>query len=344
MEKIDARTHSPEVQYEIRKQVIRLRKQGLSNEMVAQGVGISVYHASRIWQSYQKGGSKAIEPGTRGRRHRQKRTLTEDQEREIQRLIIDKTPDQLKFPFALWTRKAVQELIKRKYTIDMPIRTVGMYLSRWGFTPQKPVKKAREQKPEAMEQWLKEDYPRIARQAKKEKAEILWGDETGIQNEANRARGYSPQGIKPVLRISSKKERISMISAINNEGKVRFMIYRESMTSSRLIGFMTRLIKDAGRKVYLILDNLKAHHSKAVAEWLEKKKDSIAVFYLPSYSPELNPDEYLNNDLKNRVHSGTQAETVKDLKHKTESFMRTLVKRPQHVKKYFEHQAVAYAA
>lgn len=344
MEKIDARTHSPEVQYEIRKQVIRLRKQGLSNEMVAQGVGISVYHASRIWQSYQKGGSKAIEPGTRGRRHKEKRTLMEDQEREIQRLIIDKTPDQLKFPFALWTRKAVQELIKRRYTIDMPIRTVGMYLSRWGFTPQKPVKKAREQKPEAMEHWLKEDYPRIARQAKKEKAEILWGDETGIQNEANRTRGYSPQGIKPVLRIPSKKERISMISAINNEGKVRFMIYRESMTSSRLIGFMARLIKDAGRKVYLILDNLKAHHSKAVAEWLEKKKDSIAVFYLPSYSPELNPDEYLNNDLKHRVHSGTQAKTAKDLKHKTESFMRTLVKRPHHVKKYFEHHAVVYAA
>ena len=186
----------------------------------------------------------------------------------------------------------------------MPIRTVGKYLSRWGFTPQKPVKRAREQKPEAIEMAERRISP-IARQAKKEKAEILWGDETGIQNEANRTRGYSPQGIKPVLRISSKKERISMISAINNEGKVRFMIYKESMTSSRLIGFMTRLIKDAGRKVYLILDNLKVHHSNAVAEWLEKKKDTIAVFYLPSYSPELNPDEYLNNDLKHRVHSGT---------------------------------------
>jgi transposase len=344
MKETDARTHSPEVQYEIRKQVIRLRKQGLSNKMVAQGVGISVYHASRLWQSYKKGGSKAIEPGVRGRRHKEKRTLMGDQEREIQRLIVDKTPDQLKFPFALWTRKAVQELIQRKYRINMPIRTVGMYLSRWGFTPQKPVKKAREQKPEVVEHWLKTEYPRIAKQAKKEKAEIYWGDEAGIQNEANRMRGYFPRGIKPVLRIPSKKERISMVSAINNEGKVRFMIYRESMNSSRLIDFMNRLIKDAKRKVYLILDNLKVHHSKDVAGWLEKKKDKIAVFYLPAYSPELNPDEYLNNDLKNRVHSGTQAETVKDLKHKTESFMRTLVKRPHHVKKYFQHQKAAYAA
>jgi len=267
-----------------------------------------------------------------------------DQEREIQRLIVDKTPDQLKFPFALWTRKAVQELIRRKYRITMPIRTVGMYLSRWGFTPQKPVKKAREQKPEVVEHWLKTEYPRIAKQAKKEKAEIYWGDETGIQNEANRTRGYFPRGIKPVLRVPSKKERISMVSAINNEGKVRFMIYRDSMISSRLIDFMNRLIKDTGRKVYLILDNLKVHHSKDVTKWLEKKKDEIAVFYLPSYSPELNPDEYLNNDLKHWVHSGIQAETVKDLKHKTESFMRRLLKRAHHVKKYFEHQAVVYAA
>lgn len=344
MEKIDARKQNPEVQYQLRKQVIRLREKGFSNKAAAEGVGISVYHASRIWQSYKKGGIKAIEPGIRGRRHKEKRTLTEGQERELQRLLVDKTPDQLKFPFALWTRKAVQELIGRKYGIDMPIRTVGEYLSRWGFTPQKPVKKAREQKPEAVDTWLKETYPEIAKRAKKEKAEIYWGDETGIQNEANRARGYSPRGTSPVIRVTAKKERISMISAINNEGKVRFTFYRESMNSSRLIDFMKRLIRDAGRKVYLILDNLRVHHSKAVTAWLEKNKAAIEVFYLPPYAPELNPDEYLNNNLKNKVHSGTQAHTAKDLKRKAESFMRTLVRRRNHVKKYFEHPAVAYAA
>lgn len=241
MGKIDARTQNPEVQNQIRKQVIRLREKGVSNKAVAEGVGISVYHASRIWQSYKKGGIEAIEPGIRGRRHKEKRTLAEGQEREVQRLLVDKTPDQLKFPFALWTRKAVQELIGRKYGIDMPIRTVGEYLSRWGFTPRKPVKKAREQKPEAVDG----TYPEIARRAKKEKAEIYWGDETGIQNEANRIRGYAPQRTSPV---TAKKERISMISAINNEGKVRFTFYRESMNSSRLIDFMNRLIRGRREK------------------------------------------------------------------------------------------------
>jgi transposase len=344
MEKRDARTLGKEVQQATRDQVVRLRKQGRKNKDIAVFLGISAQHASTIWQKYLKGGKNAVALGVRGRRHGEKRTLTEEQEREVTRLIIDKTPDQLRFPFALWTRKAVQELIQRKYRITMPIRTIGEYLSRWGFTPQKPVKRAKEQNTEAVNRWLKIEYPLIAGRAKEEKAEIYWGDETGIQNEANRVRGYSPRGTSPVIRVTAKKERISMISAINNEGKVRFMMYRETMTSSRLITFMKRLIKDAERKIYLILDNLRAHHSKDVTRWLESVKNAIEVFYLPSYSPELNPDEYLNNNLKNRVHSGTQAHTVKDLKRKTGSFMRTMVKRPHHVKKFFQHQAVAYAA
>jgi transposase len=344
MERIDGRTHNQETQYEIRKQVVRLRKQGLPNKVVAEGVGISVGRASKIWQSYKKGGINAIRPGKRGRRTGTQRTLSSDQEAEIRKALIDKTPDQLKFPFALWTRKAVRELIHEWYGMLMPIRTVGEYLSRWGFTPQKPVKKALEQNPKVVAQWLKTEYPQIARKGKQEKAEIYWGDETGIQNEANRVRGYAPRGKTPTIRLSAKKERLNMISAINNEGKVRFMMYKESMTSDRLITFMTRLIKDAARKVYLILDNLKVHHSKKVTEWLDARKEKIQVFYLPAYSPEYNPDEYLNGDLKGRVHSGMQARSEKDLKHKTESFMRMLVKRPHHVRKYFEHPSVAYAA
>jgi transposase len=344
MEKIDARKLKQEVQQSLRDQIVYLRKKGEMNKDIARFLGISEQYASTIWQKYKKGGKKAITILAQGRREGEKRTLTEEQEREVRRLIIDKTPDQLKFPFALWTRKAVQELIQRKYGTVMPIRTVGEYLSRWGFTPQKPVKRAKEQNTEAVNRWLKIEYPKIAGRAKEEKAEIYWGDETGIQNEANRVRGYSPRGTSPVIRVTAKKERISMISAINNEGKVRFMMYRETMTSSRLITFMKRLIKDAERKIYLILDNLRVHHSKDVARWLESVRNVIEVFYLPSYSPELNPDEYLNNNLKNRVHSGTQAHTVKDLKYKTGSFMRTMIKRPHHVKRFFQHQAVVYAA
>ena len=343
MEKIDGRKLKKEVQQALRDQVVRLRKQGKANKAVAEFLGMNPQQCSRIFQRYERGGRKEIQLRTRGRRHGEKRSLIQEQERHVQKLIIDKTPDQLKFPFALWTREAVRQLIRRQYGIDMPIRTVGEYLKRWGFTSQKPIKRAKEQNSTAVEQWLKNEYPKIALAAKKEKAEIYWGDETGVQNEPNRIRGYGPKGRTPVLKVTAKRAHISMVSAITNEGKVRFMVYREAMTQGKLITFMSRLIRDTGRKVYLILDNLKVHHGKKVAEWLTAHQEQIIVFYLPSYSPELNPDEYLNGDLKSRVHTGTYAGTESDLKRKTQSFMRMLVKRPHHVRSYFHHPMVAYA-
>jgi transposase len=344
MEKIDARKHSPQTQYEIRKQVIRLRKRDLQNKVVAEGLGISVGRASKIWQSYKKEGSKAIKLGKRGRRTGEQRTLSSDQESELRKALVDKTPDQLKLPFALWTRDAVKLLIRQLFDIEMPIRTVGEYLKRWGFTPQKPVKRAHEQSSQAVQKWLDRDYPVIFSRAKQEKAEIHWVDETGVQTGANRVRGFSPKGETLVIRMVAKKSHVSMISAITNGGKVRFMMYQETMNSELLIKFMTRLIKDAGRKVFLILDNLRVHHSKNVKQWLEEHREQIEVFPLPSYSPELNPDEYLNGNLKNKVHSGKPVRTREDLEKKTRSFMRTLLKRPAHVRSYFKHHKVAYAA
>jgi transposase len=344
MEKTDARKHSPETQYEIRKQVIRLREKGISNRDVAQGVGISESRASTLWQRYQEEGSQAIRMGRRGRRQGEKRTLTPAQETEIQGLLIDKTPEQLKLAFALWTREAVRLLIKQSYRLEMPIRTVGAYLQRWGFTPQKPVKRAYEQNPQAVKQWLDTEYPTLVARAKEEKAMIYWGDETGIQTDAYRVRGFAPSGKTPVVKLPAKKNSVSMISAITNQGQVRFMLYRESMTSQLLIKFMGRLVKDTDRKVFLILDNLRSHHGKKVKKWLEAHQEEIAVFYLPSYAPELNPDEYLNGDLKGRVHSGQPARSQDELEHKTRSFMRKLLRRPEHVRSYFRHPIVKYAA
>jgi len=135
-----------------------------------------------------------------------------------------------------------------------------------------------------------------------------------------------------------------MISSITNQGQVRFMFYRDNMNSKRLIEFMRRLTKDAGRKVFLILDNLKVHHSNAVKEWLEKNREKIEVFFLPSYSPELNPDEYLNNSLKGRVHSGERAQNANQLESKARKHMRNLQNNQHKTKKFFIHPCVAYAA
>jgi len=344
MEKIDARKLSPETQYVLRKQYIRLRKKGMANHLAAETVGISKSRASKIWQLYRRGGLDAIKPTQRGRRHGEQRQLSAEQEDALQALLVDKTPDQLKLPFALWTRDAVRLVIKKKYGLDLPLRTITDYLRRWGFTPQRPTKRAYEQNPKAVAQWHETTYPQIQARAKQEKAEIHWGDETGIQNDAYNARGFAPKGQTPIVRINATRSRVNMISSISNQGKVRFMLYRETMTAKVLIKFLTRLIKDANRKVFLVLDNLRVHHSKVVQAWLEEHKNQIELFFLPSYSPELNPDEYLNGDLKQRIRSGLLARTEKELTRKTRSFMKMLQKRPHHVRSYFNHPKIAYAA
>lgn len=284
---------------------------------------------------YKAEGLSSLKAKKRGPAVGATRQLTQDQEQRLQKLITDKTPDQIKMAYALWTRKAVMELIKQETGIDMPIRTVGEYLKRWGFTPQKPVKKAYEQNPKAVQRWLDEDYPSIKSRAKAENAEIYWGDETGMRNDSQHERGYAPKGKTPVIRLNAKRTSTNMISAITNQGKVRFRVFDGNMNAAILTDFCQRLIKSAERKVYLILDNLRVYHAKVFRAWLEKHEDKIEVFCLPSYSPELDPDEYLNCDLKAGVHSGKPARNKKQLKSKVISHMRMLQKKPRRVAKYF---------
>jgi transposase len=195
-----------------------------------------------------------------------------------------------------------------------------------------------------VQRWLEDDYPEIKARAKAENAEIYWGDETGMRNDSQHERGYSPKGKTPVVRLNAKRCSTNMISAITNQGKVRFKVFEGTMNADVLIDFCRRLIKSAGRKVFLILDNLRVHHAKVFKKWLSEHEGEIAVFYLPSYSPELNPDEYLNCDLKAGVHSGKPARTKEKVNKKVQSHMRMLQKKPHRIAKYFEHEKIRYAA
>ncbi len=342
MENRDARKLSTEAQQELREMAVRLKKSGMTYKEIAAIVHVQPTTICAWYQAYQKGGQKAILIKKRGRPTGSCRTLDSPQEKIIQKAIVDKCPDQLKFPFALWTRKAVKQLIKEVFDIDMPIRTVGEYLKRWHFTPQKPLRKAYKQNPKAVKAWLDEEYPHIANRAKQEKAEIHWGDETGLCNDSYHGRSYAPCGRTPAIKLHPQCQRVNLISTVTNQGKVRFMIYKEKMNADILIRFMKRLVKDTSRKVFLILDNLKVYHSHVVKEWLQENKDQIEIFFLPAYSPELNPDEYLNCDLKIGVHSKTPAKTKEQLSKKALSHLRKLQKMPQRVANYFHHPKIAY--
>lgn len=202
------------------------------------------------------------------------------------------------------------------------LRTIGVYLKRWGFTPQKPIKKAYEQTPKAVQEWLDAAYPEIRRCVAAEKAEIYWGDETGVRNDCQHSRGYAPRGQTPVVAVNAKRFSLNMISAIKNQGLLRFMLYEQTMTFRVLLKFLRCLIKDAGRKVFLVLDNLKVHHANLVRRWLERYQEKIEVFYLPSYSPDVNPDEYLNCDLKSIVRTAAPSGHSNDLKKTVLGHMR----------------------
>jgi len=318
-------------------------RQGMKQVEVVSILEVSRTSVMRWWRSYRREGMNGLKQKTRGRRHGQKRRLDREQERSIQRMLVDKTPDQLKLPFALWTRKAVQEAIAQHYDVKLPIRTVGEYLHRWGFTPQKPVKKAYEQQPERVRKWLDEEYPGIVLEAREERAEILWGDETGISSEDNRGRGYAPKGQTPVVYGPGKRFSANMISAINNQGKVRFMVYEGALRSDTFLKFLRRMIKDARRKIFIIVDNLRVHHAKKVQKWIVKHKDKIKIFFLPPYSPEHNPDEYMNQDVKIHMRHKPTPHSDRELKSGLRSYMRRLQRKSDKVVRFFEHKKVQYA-
>lgn len=344
MKTVDARKLPAAAIEEKRRQAVRLRSGGMTNIEIGAIVGVAAETVGRWFKKYDARGEVALIPQRRGRAPGAGSRLTRKQEATIQKLIVDKTPDQLRFDFALWTRAAVREVILRETGVDLPIRTVGHYLARWGMTPQKPTRRAYEQRSSEVQRWLEEEYPAIRARAILTQAEIYWGDETGLRTDCHYERGYAPQGRTPVIRLPSRRESINMISAVSNQGKVRFKFYKDTMDARCMIDFLARLIRDAKRRVFLIVDNLRVHHSKIVREWLAKHRKEIEVFYLPSYSPELNPDEYLNGDLKRNVHSGLPPRNAKSLQQKATLHMRRLQRSPEHVKSFFRHRSIRYAA
>ena len=225
----DHRKSSPATVYELKKVALKLRKNNKTVKEIVEITGLSDQTVRNLFRQYDEGGLSAIKPKTRGRKQGEKRHLTPKQEKEIFSILVDENPDQLKLQGCLWTRDNVRELILRKYGIAMPIRTIGEYLKRWGLTVQRPAKREMEQKPEQVKAWLDEQYPSIHKEAKAEKAVIFWGDETAVQNTANYARGYSPKGKTPILKVKAKKMHINMISAINNQGKLHFLLYSDAI-------------------------------------------------------------------------------------------------------------------
>jgi len=340
----DGRQESNEVLEALRLRALHARELGYSLATIAAILGVREETVSRWWTTFEKAGPDAL-PGDRtGRPIGSGRLLTEEQEQVLQQLIDNNSPHELGISSALWTRQAVQELIKQHAGRRLPIRTVGEYLQRWGYTPQKPVRKAYKQDPVEVAEWLEKTYPEIEQRAAEEDGEIHWGDETGVRSTCQHGRGYAHPCDTPEMVVSGSRFSVNMISTITSQGKVRWMIYEGKMNAVLFILFLTRLIAGAAKKIFLIVDNLSVHDAAAVEEWLADKKDKIEVFYLPKYAPERNPDEYLNCDIKANINVDGLPKDRPELKGKLRRLMQKLSKLPGRVASYFKHKYIAYAA
>jgi transposase len=341
---LDTRSLSDEVRAALRLRAVAAREAGFTNDTIAAILGLRPETVSRWFAAYQRGGTEAM-PGDRtGRPVGSGRLLSLDQEAHLMTLVVVNSPADHGIASGLWTRQAVRQLIHKEFGLRLPIRTVGEYLRRWGLTPQRPVRHATRQDPEEVRRWLEQECPKVAEQAKAEGAEIHWGDETGVEPDAGQQRGYAPPSEPPEKAVPGKRFRVNMISTITNEGKLRFMLYDETMTGALFLLFLKRLVAGATRKIILIVDRLKAHASEEVQMWLYNHRDQLELVALPGYAPERNPDEYLNNDLKGNLNADGPAETPQELAGKMRGFMQRLGKLREHIRAYFEHPKVAYAA
>lgn len=321
--------------------VVRAVEGGMSQSEAARVFGVARSAVNRWMQTYRQGGTAALRSKPRGR---PSRTQLKPHEAALAvRTIQDNCPDQLKMPHALWTRAAVQEFLERKFGLRVSVWTVGRYLRRWGFTPQKPLKRAYEQNPEAVRHWLDTEYPAIRKQAKAEGAEIHWGDEMGVRADHQAGRSYGRRGHTPVVPGTGQRFGCNMISTITNRGTLAFMVFEGKFNAEVFLRFLRRLLRTSERKVFLILDRHPVHRSAAVRRWFEQHQERIRLFFLPGYSPELNPDELLNQDVKSNAVGRRRARSRSELVYFLRSFLWSTQKKPDKVRRYFHETHVRYA-
>jgi transposase len=312
---------------------------GAHPETIAEAFGLSRSTVYGWMAAYRKGGFQALQarpiPGRPPR-------LDEGQLRRLYWLIADTDPRQLRFEFALWTRSMVAELIRREYNVTLSVASVGRILRQLDMSPQRPLRRAYEQDPSAVERWKRELYPAIRAQAEKEQATIYFADEAGIRSDYHAGTTWAPVGQTPVVKQTGKRETVNMISAVTAKGAFRFAVFTGSFDGVRFIDFCGRLLHDAPGAVYLIVDGHPVHRSKAVAEYVASTNGALKLFFLPGYSPELNPDEWVWKNVKHDRIGRRGVTGLGDLMAKAESALHRLQKRPAIIRSFFKDLNLCY--
>jgi transposase len=340
MERLDGRKIKPEAMEQIRIRAVKRVQQGESPEKVIATLGFSRACIYNWLARYRAGGWHALRSGKHTGRPKK---LSGPQIAWVYKTICDKDPLQLKFSFALWTRSMVARLIRKQFGLKLSETSVGRLLHQIGFSCQKPLYRAYQQDPEAIEHWKKTVFPQIKKRAKKVGATIYFEDESGIRSDFHSGTTWALKGKTPVIKTTGARFSTNMVAAISTRGHLKFMVKKGSVTADVICSFLKRLMHNTQEPVFLIWDGHPTHKSKKVRECIESFDGKLEVYFLPSYSPELNPTEQVWRSVKNHDVGRKTVSGPDQFKSAVIGCLRRLQKIPKIVIALFRHPDCIYA-
>lgn len=323
----------------IRKEAVkRVIKGGESPEAVIASYGLHRTNIYKWIRLYKKGGLSALKSK---KAKGPERKITGKEIKQLKRWLI-KDPRQLHFHFGLWTLEMVQLLIKRKFQKELHLTTVDRLLDRIGYTHQKPLFRAWQQDPRRVQKWLGEEYPAIRKEAKMENRKIFFEDEAGFRSTDTKGKTWSARGKRPIVRTTGARFGFNAISAVSAKGEFRFSLYEDSFNGDIFIDFLKRLLNSVHGRITLIVDGHPVHKRKKVQEFIDGTRGRLKLYFLPPYSPERNPDEFIWQAAKG-ITRRAMVVGPEQFKRQVGSILHALQKRKDRIISIFSNPDVAYA-
>ena len=340
----DPRSLSPESLELLRSLVVRaVIDLNLSQVDASTYYGVSPHTISEWVRRYREQGEDALAVQPQGRPQGAGRALSPEQEHEIRTRVVESTPQQQQIASATWTRQAVAELIASRLGIELTVQGVDKYLRRWGLTPQKPARQAREQDPEEVREFVEQKLPQVQEQAEAEDAQLHFIDEVGVKAQDQIGTSYAPEGDTPVLEVPKTHIEQDVISSVTPDGELFYWPFPGTMTAPKFIDFLDHLVAEATTKIIVFADRHPAHEAKAVEAWIEGRESQIELHWLPRYSPAYNPDEFLNNDLKQELENEPMPESTPELRDTIDKILDRIASMSDRIRGYFKQAKADFA-
>ncbi|WP_455289011.1 IS630 family transposase [Cupriavidus necator] len=339
--KRDGRKLDRATQEEFRLLALRRVKEGEKPSEVVKSLGMNRTSIYR-WLKAACGRGKGERALAARRATGRPAKLTARQQAQVLRWTNGKDPRQYGLDFGLWTRQIVATLIEQKFGVRMGLTAVGRLLSRLGLTPQKPLQRAYQRDPQAIERWQRETYPDIAATARRSGAEIYFWDESGFRADTVHGKTWALKGQSPVIERPGQRQSVSAASAVNALGGFWFATYKGALTAELFVELLKKMMKGRRKPVHLVVDGLPAHKKASVREYVESTGGRLTLHFLPGYAPDLNPDELVWSHIKRTGVARNPLRAGEKLEIRVEQQLRGLQKKRSLVRSFFDVPSVAY--